>query len=48
MSTPRATIFWGGKSILKHFMKGTPGWWALHVVAVAATAWLGAVLRFTP
>ena len=32
--------------MLKHFMKFRPGWWVLHLAAVALTFWLGAVTRF--
>jgi hypothetical protein len=34
--------------MLKHFMKGTPGWWLLHLVAILLTLWLGSVTRFAP
>jgi hypothetical protein len=34
--------------MFKHILKGTPGWWVLHVVAILLTLWLGAVTRFTP
>lgn len=34
--------------MLRHFMKGTPGWWALHLVAILLTLLLGAITRFTP
>lgn len=33
--------------MLRHIMKGTPGWWVLHAAAIALTFWLGAVTRFT-
>jgi hypothetical protein len=34
--------------MLRHIMKGTPGWWLLHVVAILLTLWLGALTRFAP
>lgn len=34
--------------MLRHVMKGTPGWIALHIVVVLLTLWLGAVTRFAP
>jgi hypothetical protein len=34
--------------MLRHIMKGTPGWWLLHIAAVLLTLWLGALTRFTP
>ena len=33
---------------MRHFMKGTPGWWALHLAAVLLTLSLGAITRFAP
>jgi hypothetical protein len=32
--------------MLKHFMKFQPGWWLLHLAAVALTFWLGSITRF--
>lgn len=32
--------------MLRHFMKFEPGWWVLHLLAVAGTLWLGAVTSF--
>lgn len=32
--------------MLKQIMKFQPGWWILHVAAIAITFWLGAVTRF--
>jgi hypothetical protein len=29
-------------------MKGTPGWWVLHIVAILLTLALGAITRFAP
>ena len=34
--------------MLRHIMKGTPGWVLLHLAAILLTLWLGAVTRFTP
>jgi hypothetical protein len=34
--------------MLRHFMKGTPGWWLLHLVAILLTFWLGSITRFAP
>lgn len=34
--------------MLRHFMKGAPGWWVLHIVAILLTLTLGAITRFTP
>ena len=34
--------------MLKHVMKGTPGWFVLHALAILFTLWLGAVTRFAP
>lgn len=33
---------------MRYIMKGTPGWWLLHVAAVLLTLWLGAMTRFAP
>jgi hypothetical protein len=33
--------------MLARIMKGTPGWWLLHVAAVLLTFWLGSLTRFT-
>jgi hypothetical protein len=35
-------------AMFKFILKGTPGWWILHLVAILVTLWLGAVTRFTP
>jgi hypothetical protein len=32
--------------MLKRIMKFEPGWWILHIIAVALTFWLGAMTRF--
>lgn len=32
--------------MLRLIMKGTPGWVALHLLAIALTLWLGAASRF--
>jgi hypothetical protein len=32
--------------MLRQIMKFQPGWWVLHVAAVALTFWLGAATRF--
>jgi hypothetical protein len=32
--------------MLKRIMKFEPGWWILHLIAVALTFWLGAMTRF--
>jgi hypothetical protein len=32
--------------MLKHFMRYKPGWWALHIVAVGFTLYLGHIARF--
>lgn len=34
--------------MLRHFMKGTLGWWILHLIAISLTLWLGALTRFNP
>jgi len=34
--------------MLRHVMKGTPGWVALHIAAVLLTLWLGSIARFAP
>lgn len=34
--------------MFKFILKGTPGWWILHLVAILVTLWLGAVTRFAP
>jgi len=34
--------------MLRFIMKGTPGWWVLHVAAILLTLWLGALTRFAP
>lgn len=32
--------------MLKYFMRYKPGWWALHIVAVLFTLWLGSIASF--
>ena len=32
--------------MLQHFMKFRPGWWILHLAAVALTLWLGSITSF--
>lgn len=32
--------------MLRHIMKGSPGWWLLHVAAILLTFWLGTLTRF--
>jgi hypothetical protein len=32
--------------MLRLIMKGTPGWAALHLLAILLTLWLGALTRF--
>lgn len=34
--------------MLRHIMKGTPGWWLLHAAAILLTLWLGRLARFAP
>jgi hypothetical protein len=34
--------------MLRHIMKGTPGWVVLHIAAILLTLWLGAAMRFAP
>jgi len=34
--------------MIKHLMKGTPGWWLLHAIVLPLIFWLGAVTRFAP
>jgi hypothetical protein len=34
--------------MLKRIMRGTPGWWVLHITAILVTLWLGAITRFGP
>ena len=34
--------------MLRHFIRGTPGWWVLHLVAILLTLWLGAMTGFAP
>jgi len=47
-STPRVTSSSAGSAVIRHFRKGTPGWFLLHLVAILITAWLGAVTVFPP
>ena len=44
----RADCFSADNAVLRHFMKGRPGWWVLHALAVIFTLWLGAATRFAP
>jgi hypothetical protein len=32
--------------VLRHFLRYKPGWWILHILAVAVTLYLGHVVRF--
>jgi hypothetical protein len=32
--------------MLRHFMRFKPGWWILHLAAVAFTLYLGHMVRF--
>jgi hypothetical protein len=32
--------------VLRYFMRFKPGWWALHVFAIAFTLYLGHIVRF--
>jgi len=34
--------------MLRHIMKGTPGWVVLHIAAILLTLLLGAGTRFAP
>jgi hypothetical protein len=34
--------------MFKSVLKGTRGWWILHLVVIGLTLWLGAVTRFAP
>jgi hypothetical protein len=34
--------------MLRHIMKGSPGWLILHALAILLTLWLGAAARFAP
>ncbi|KAF0180711.1 MAG: hypothetical protein FD164_1699 [Nitrospirae bacterium] len=31
---------------MRYFLRYKPGWWVLHIIAVVATFWLGASVRF--
>jgi len=33
--------------MIQYFLRYKPGWWILHIIAVSATFWLGAGVRFT-
>ncbi len=32
--------------MLKHFMRFKPGWWILHIIAIAVTFYFGHMVRF--
>jgi hypothetical protein len=34
--------------MLRHFMRYRPGWWILHLIAVALTFYLGHLVEFRP